>query len=150
MRRTGMKPASHIPPAPIILSCLILASLFFQSCDNNGGILKPGDEIWVATEPVQCLSNAWERDWLDRHGNDYSSYPLDPDSQLAIIRNYYSGFGVKVGAIISVPRYDVVCLACSCPRGDTLYLEVDEEGAETMIGLGYRRESPAWFVTFDR
>ena len=33
---------------------------------------------WVAIEPTQCLSNAWEVDWLEQHGGDYAAYPKDP------------------------------------------------------------------------
>jgi len=111
------------------------------SCDGGGGLLAPY-RTWVATEPVQCLGNPWERDWLERHGNDYEAYPRDPASQNAIVREYYARFGVDITDIVSIPKYQVVCAACSCPRGDTFYLYVRDRDVGTMLFLGYRREAP--------
>lgn len=115
----------------------------FPSCDGGGGLLTP-DRTWVATEPIQCLGNPWEEDWLERHGNNYSAYPQDKGSQNAIVREYYARLGVEVTDIISVPKYQAVCLACVCARGDVLYLLVRDEDVGTMLVLGFRRESPYW------
>jgi hypothetical protein len=117
-------------------------AITLQSCDDGGGSLLPPDAAWVATEPTQCLTNPWEQEWLARHDGNYAAYPRDLEAQEAIIAAYYAGLGVEVEAIVSRPKYEVVCLACSCPRGDTLYLLVAEDDAEMMELLGYRKEDP--------
>jgi hypothetical protein len=104
-------------------------------------------QTWVAIEPIQCLGNPWEQDWLD-NGGDYQDYPKDPttpaleQAELEIIKDYYQRQGVEVSDGLNEPKYDNVCLACSCPEGQTLYLQVREEDIPTMLSLGYRLESP--------
>ncbi len=124
---------------PIILTSVLL--IFLPSCDNGVGLFKPG-RTWVATNPIQCLGNPWEADWLERHDNDYQSYPRDSVSRYAIIREYYSRLGVEITDVISIVVYEVVCTACSCPTGDALYLHVRDEDVGTMTSLGFRVELP--------
>jgi hypothetical protein len=126
-------------PGLVLFAAIAVSAL---SCDGGGLLLSPQKDVWVATEPVQCLGNAWEQDWLARHGNDYGAYPRDLDSQKTIMVRYYAKFGVSVKEIESIVKFPVTCLACACPRGDTLYLLVPEDDANTMIFLGYRREEP--------
>lgn len=143
--RTISSPRRDARARPFSLSLLLAvvpAALLLPACDGRGGLLRPPEEEWVAMEPVQCLGNPWERDWIERHGNDPQRYPRDRDSVNRIIADYYGRLGVEVRAVVSLPRYDVVCLACSCPRGDTLYLLVDD--ARPMLDLGFRREFPGW------
>src|SRR5512139_1076393 len=103
---------------------------------------------WVAIEPTQCLTNPWEADWLAHHGGDYDAYPrdystpgLEPE-EVDIIKDYYRRQGVMVLAATTAPKYDMVCLACNCPEGHTLFLLVRESDVDTMLGFGYRVESP--------
>jgi len=49
---------------------------------------------------------------------------------------------VKVFEAETARKYDVVCAACSCPEGHTLYLLVRDEDLQRMIAVGYREESP--------
>lgn len=116
----------------------------FAGCDAGGGIYLPApqERAWVAVDPVQCLGNAWERDWLERHGGNYGAYPTDPRAQERIVRDYYAGFGVDVTEMVSVPRYPITCDACSCPRGDSFYLLVRDRDVEMMVALGFRVEGP--------
>jgi hypothetical protein len=124
----------------------VLAAILFSalcSCDNGGTLLvPPGGTAWVATDPIQCLGNPWERDWLAHNGNNYAAYPRDIDSQKVILRQYYAGLGIPIMEIVSIMTHPVTCMACTCPRGDTLYLLVPAGDADAMIGLGYRREAP--------
>ena len=106
------------------------------------------EDVWVATAPIQCLGNPWERDWLDAHGGDYAGYPKDPHTpglepeEIEIIRDFYKRQGVVVSDVTSTRWDHAVCLACSCPEGYTLYLLVRPEDVETMIAFGYRKEEP--------
>jgi len=103
---------------------------------------------WVAVEPTQCLTNAWEEDWLARNGDNYAGYPKDYGTpglgpeEIAIIEDYYSRQGVVVSRTDTTQKYEVVCLACSCPEGHTLFLRVRTQDVDTMIGFGYRVEAP--------
>jgi hypothetical protein len=103
---------------------------------------------WVAIEPIQCLGNPWEQDWLANNHGDYASYPKDPTTpelepeELDIIKDYYERQGVIVSDGVNAPKYDNVCTACSCPEGHTLFLLVRDEDVQTMVALGYRVESP--------
>ena len=103
------------------------------------------DRVWVATEPIQCLGNPWEQDWLASHDGqypkDYSKPGLEPE-EIAIIRDYYERQGVTVFRVTTRGKYEVVCAACSCPEGYSLYLEVQDEDLEEMLSFGYREELP--------
>ena len=133
----------------VVAGLLCLVSL--ASCQQVS-ILRPWPpdlaRAWVATEPIQCLGNPWEQDWLASHDNDYASYPKDPtkpgleSAEVEIIKDYYRRQGVTVFEVAAKGRYGVVCLACSCPEGYTLYLDVRQQDVPKMISLGYRQESP--------
>ncbi len=103
---------------------------------------------WVATEPIQCLGNPWEQDWLENNNWEYDLYPKDPTTpdlepeEFIIIQDYYARQGVSVFEGRNVLNEGEVCLACSCPEGQTLYLSVRDQDVATMISLGYRVESP--------
>ena len=138
---------------------IIIAALctlaWFSGCGSDD-VGNPGPKTaksilgntWVAIEPIQCLGNPWEQDWLENNNWDYHSYPKDPTTpglepeELEIIQDYYERQGVTVFEGKNVPKYEEVCLACSCPEGHTLYLLVRDQDVETMVTLGYRVESP--------
>ena len=101
-----------------------------------------GIKTWVATDPIQCLGNPWEQAWLEEHGGDYASYPGDRMEQFEIIRDYYSDIGIRIFRITTRNTYSVVCCACSCAAGYTLYLLVSEDDVPAMIELGYRVSAP--------
>jgi hypothetical protein len=132
--------------------------LFVGLCGcRNDGSTGPVSELkgvgsadtWVAIEPTQCLTNPWEQDWLSRNNGNYSAYPKDPTTpglepeEFAIIQEYYDRQGVVVMDGATAPKYDVVCLACTCPEGHTMFLLVRGEDVEAMIGFGYRIEAPS-------
>ena len=83
----------------------------------------------------------------DKYYTRYS-YPKDPTTpelepeELDIIKGYYEQQGVTVSDGKNAPKYDEVCLACSCPEGQTLFLLVRDQDVNTMVSLGYRVESP--------
>ncbi len=131
----------------VVLACVL--GLF--SCKHAAFLGPWGPELhkrWVATEPIQCLGNPWEQDWLKSHDGDYASYPKDPTrpglepEEIEIIKDFYRRQGVVVFEVDTRPKYLAVCAACLCPEGHTLYLRVRLEDLETMLALGYRQESP--------
>ena len=112
------------------------------------------DKAWIETDPIQCSGNPWERDWLQSHNNDYSSYPRDvhtpklDSEEIQIIKNYYDdNYQVTIHDVQSV-TFDkkfgepvAMCEACSCAKGYTLYLLVSNTDTEKMLGLGYKASS---------
>ena len=125
----------------VVLSLWI--SVLFAGCLNDSTGFQGDDYIWVGIEPIQCLGNTWERDWLDKHNWDYAGYPRDLAAQFEIIKAYYEDLGVDVRALATRKKYSIVCCACSCARGDTLYIMVRAQDFEIMEKEGYRRERPS-------
>ena len=127
---------------------LALCALCMMSCTEEDTTRSEPGRVWVALEPIQCLGNPWERDWLESHNWDYSGYPKDPTApglepeEFAIIQDFYDRAGVVVFEAETALKYEAVCLACSCPEGHTLYLLVSAESVQKMMELGYRVESP--------
>lgn len=139
-----------------VLTILVFCFISMTGCDSTDSvvpILDPIDEnflddTWVATDPIQCLGNPWEQDWLASHNWDHASYPgnpltpeLDP-MEMEIIVDYYGRQGAKVIAGETVQQNDNVCLSCACPLGYSLYLLVPGEDVVTMLDLGFRLEMP--------
>ena len=108
---------------------------------------KHENKIWMETDPIQCLGNPWEKDWLESHTNDHLSYRsyYQDLGEFKIITNYYNNkhqisiydiqyvsFEKKLGRSINT------CEACSCARGDTLYILINDFDKEKMLKLGYK------------
>jgi hypothetical protein len=129
-----------------LLAVTLVGLLAITGCVEEE-IINP-TESWVATDPIQCLGNPWERDWLESHDGDYRSYPRDPvtpglePQEEEIIREFYDRLGISIIEIETAQTYDQVCLACSCPQGYTLYLLVPGSNVQAMLDLGYRLELP--------
>jgi hypothetical protein len=91
---------------------------------------------WVEIEPIQCLGNPWEHDWLNSHKNDSSSYPKE--NEFEIIKDFYAKKGITVINVKSERKYEVVCLACSCPRGDVLSILIYDSDVDKMLALDFK------------
>jgi len=125
---------------------LVLASLWcfgmFAGCLSDSTDLQEDLSVWVAIEPIQCLGNSWERDWIAKHDGDYAGYPRDLADQFEVIKAYYENLGVDVRGMASRQESSIVCCACSCERGDTLYALVRAQDLDTMKNEGFRQENP--------
>jgi len=130
---------------------LIMATMFLLACTESVGTrdgtgsgfsFKSVFQTWVATTPIQCLRNDWEKDWLSHPGHEYGDYPRDFSRQLEIIRDYYDAQGVDVRDGTIEDWNTAVCAACTCAAGYTLYLLVPDDDVDKMLALGYRREAP--------
>ena len=58
-----------------------------------------------------------------------------------MVRSYYAEIGIAVYDIKRVETHQVVCAACSCPAGHTLYLLVDDNNVAAMLQLGFEPAS---------
>jgi len=95
-------------------------------------------KVWVAIDPIQCLGNAWEQDWLLTH--EYDDYPRDVEGRMAILRDFYEGQGVTIHQSIVSRWTEVVCAACACPTGDRIHCLIDEADLSTMLDWGFVEE----------
>lgn len=124
----------------LITSLLIL--LLLPSCKVDGPVDSPifRKGAWVAIDPIQCMGNPWEREWLEKHPGEL--YPLELDDMLPIIIDYYERQGIRIVDSRILWTHNSVCLACSCPAGYTVYFLVSRRDVQMMLELGFRIESP--------
>jgi hypothetical protein len=95
------------------------------------------DKVWVKINPIKCLGNAWEFDWLKNHPGKYNEYPKSDEKN--IVTEFYNKQGIKI-LDVSTADYKAAsssCQGCSCSDGYTLKLLVRTKDAETMRGWGY-------------
>jgi hypothetical protein len=129
-----MKSRSFIAPVIILL--------LFSSCKTT----DPVDPItcrkctWVAIDPIQCMGNSWEQEWLEQHPGEL--YPLELEDMLPIIVDYYERQGIRIFDSRILWTHSSVCLACSCPAGYTVYFLVSRRDVQMMLELGFRTENP--------
>jgi hypothetical protein len=101
------------------------------------------DKVWIIVRPTQCMSNAWEKEWLAKHNNDVSKYPRT--QEFGVIQNYFRRKGISILEVRQKPyiKGDPICLTCDCIRGDTLFLLVKSDSVLRMVNLGYTERIPA-------
>ena len=87
---------------------------------------------WVQIDPVQCNENPWEQDL-----SGLDNIPPGSDMEFELVKGYYGEHGVAVSEIKRATTHGLVCQACSCPAGHTLYLLIPDESVERMTGLGF-------------
>ena len=140
-----------MPRLAVVVMCaglLAVACSGDDSTSTDNLLAAHGARVWVATEPVQCLTNPWEADWVQDHPGemyprDLNSWPRRlTDEEIDIITDYYAELGVTVFDTDTAEKSRTICAACTCEEGYTLFLLVGESDVETMIGLGYRRAAP--------
>jgi hypothetical protein len=129
---------------------IFLSLITFILSDCNQSISDPGKkikldpdaEIWMAIDPIQCMRNPWEQDWLAVHGGDPTGYPTDLADQVPIIRDYYEGQGIEILDIKAAVTYTDVCYTCDCPDGYTVWMKVETRDANALTDMGFRVEDP--------
>ncbi len=124
-------------------SCIVFLCTT-ASCRNMQNQQSPHG-VWMKTEPIQCLGNPWEKAWLEAHRGAYDEYPNGhprrvEEEEKRIIRDFFESQGIHVLKVEAVPFPDdaMVCEACDCPQGYTLYILTDKEGAEKLEQFGFR------------
>src|SRR3989344_2377089 len=115
----------------IIIFTSLFGLILLASCIKQGiDLPKENEKTWIVIDPTQCLSNHWEGYWIKSHDNNYSVYPRDvhtselEQEEIQIIKNYYQKQGITIFDVKSEWTHEIVCEACSCPQGYTLYLLV--------------------------
>jgi hypothetical protein len=83
---------------------------------------------WVSIDPVQCQGNPWAKE-VAPEGKE--------GDEEAEITQFYWRQGIEIFSIESTQVHEIVCQACSCPRGDRLYLEVSADDAQKLTTQGF-------------
>jgi hypothetical protein len=124
----------------IIASALIL--ILLSGCKPTDPDKPPICRLctWVAIDPIQCMLNPWEQEWLEEHPGEM--YPLELEEMLPIIIDYYEKLGIRIYESKIMWTHNSVCLACSCPAGYTVYFQVSRWDVRRMLDLGFRVETP--------
>lgn len=134
------------------IQCREWLEILFKTSDNSPVCVKPETKIkliergwdstalltlqktWVEIDPIQCLGNPWEQDWLKSHNDDYSTYPHGGET----IKDYYKKYGVIIYDVKSEKTHDFVCEGCNCPIGNTLYFLIPNSAISQMTELGFK------------
>ena len=111
--------------------------MLLVSCALPFSCQEREDLRWVSTDPIQCLGNSWEQDWLAQHDNDFSQYPRDEAGRLRIFREFFEEQGVNIHKIEVTFPYNGTCNGCACPRGDRISSLIDEAALPIMLEWGF-------------
>ena len=103
---------------------------------GKSGVIKEAEVEWLEYAPKQCKSNPWD-EW---YATGEVLYEIEPEEE-QLVRDWLSNeFNVGVQAYSVKGNEDaVVCLACSCPRGDTIRVMVYEEDVSKMLEIGFTK-----------
>ncbi len=116
----------------LISSTLIMCNRIFDAED--------ADNYYVTIDPIQCLGNPWEVDWLEK--NDYDTLgwaALSDGKQIDVFIQYYDNLGISIKEVEVSDIGGESCAACTCPRGDRYQCLVEEHDYEDAIKLGFSR-----------
>ncbi len=106
------------------------------------------DGVWLSINPVQCLTNPWESDWIGQDGNDFAKYPrgdilVIENAEKQIITDYYATQGITIIDIFSQTFEEkfgepmAICAACSCAQGYILYININQSDVDKLEALGF-------------
>jgi len=109
--------------------CLGTFECAANACAYRCGM--PAKTLWLSYEPTQCGTNAWEQGAAN-----------SGDEKAAVV-DYFASKGIAIEQLgflhPTEPR--MVCMACSCPRGDRLIVKAASEtaAAELASAHGFAR-----------
>jgi len=87
--------------------------------------------------PIQCGGNPWEI-WYTNGGIFFIKAPTEQE----LVHAYYSNvYNVQILSFETKKVSDIVCLACSCPRGDIIIVSTSSSDAQKMLSLGWKEYS---------
>jgi putative hemolysin len=91
---------------------------------------------WLSIKPIQCQENPWEKWYAE--GN--IQFLVEPTEKQLITAFYGQDYNIEILDYREVPAPpgSVSCEACTCQRGDTIFVLVKNENAPRMVQLGWR------------
>ena len=73
---------------------------------------------------------------MEQNQKTAKDYPSGQEDD--IIKAYFKREGVIIYALEKKKTKKDVCEACTCPRGDTLYMKIDKNKQNQMIQWGFQ------------
>jgi hypothetical protein len=119
----------------IIAFALVVLVVLLFGCIQKAPTEPDGENVWLSIIPKQCGTNAWDA-WHKDLNRVYIRAPTEKEIMSEWLQTIY---GVKLLDYKNVKIYDVVCQACSCPRGDKVFIKVSKSDAGK---LNWAREEP--------
>ena len=117
----------------LIFTVIIFLGIFSQGCEEDA------NRQWVTIDPIQCMGNSWEQDWLENNNGDFELYSTLTNSQkLQIFEQYYKNLGIEVYKLEQTFPYTATCTACTCPRGDRIHCYINENDIDQVLSLGFK------------
>ena len=90
--------------------------------------------MWMKIDPVQCQMNPWEQGApAVQQGEDRAK------REEALLRDYLEKkVSVSMLGYMQKRTMENVCDACSCPRGDTIWIMIDEDDSAKLAPQGWK------------
>jgi len=108
----------------LLLSIVFLFPFIFAL----GNLDLSGNRVWVSVEPVQCGLNPWE-----------NQNSVEPEEDLIV--SFMENKDINVYEIKIEQEYELTCSACSCPRGDVIYLLIDKDNLARLQSMGFSKNN---------
>jgi|GEM_PF-1255621 len=119
----------------------LMLLLLSSGCLNQGELeVTTPEYIWVKFKPVGCLENSWEMYWVSKNGMNFSAYPMEQEFE--IITEYYSSKGITLLEISNETLLESRCEACSCPRGDVIWIKIPYSNKSAALSEGFLEAEP--------
>ncbi len=130
------------------MCCLVIGTLGCRTAPlakpkpSNPFMTDDPNKAWVALQPVQCLSNPWEKDWLKAHKNKGTKYPMR--DEVNVMKAFFTkkGFFIHDLRIRPYMHDKPLGRACNSPRGDLLLMLVNREDVSLLMHYGFQSTIP--------
>ncbi|MFH1836347.1 MAG: hypothetical protein ABH851_09185 [Methanobacteriota archaeon] len=116
----------------LITILLVLSSGCINQKESE---VTPPEFIWMKIVPVGCLENNWEMGWLSKNGLNYSAYPMEREFE--ILTEFYASRNLIVLEVANETFRGSECGACSCPRGDVVWIKIPYSNKSEAISEGF-------------
>jgi len=127
------------PSAQAFGYTLTIGSIDFTNKKLTLVISKNSDEtkrrVWFSFGPKQCNSNPWDDSKYQRATCQGPGCPSWGEENA--IKLWLDDKGIKVYGYASHQKSEIVCAACSCPRGDEIAVLVNNSDSQKMVSLGW-------------
>ncbi|HEY4475689.1 MAG TPA: hypothetical protein VJB92_03135 [Candidatus Paceibacterota bacterium] len=120
-----------------VIAIGVAGLLIFYAPQGDSGLPEAEGKVWLSIMPIQCQGNPWE----EQQSRNYLGPPDLKLTEVNYVKNYYDEQGITIFEVkfIQPSPETAVCLACSCPRGDTLYVQVADKDVTKMLSFGYKK-----------
>lgn len=117
------------------------ATLIVTKSANSQG--TSGEKKWLSFEPKQCGTNEWEQ-WLAERDSNLPEGAMEKTFNHSSEKSVVSAW-LEIKYDITAYDYasrqvsEIVCMSCSCPRGDEIAVLVDSSNSGKMEAMGWKK-----------